>query len=39
MRFLRLENMENLTGMLQAFLEKDETVLMECMIDPMDLVA
>jgi acetolactate synthase-1/2/3 large subunit len=38
-RFLRLNNMENLSGMLRAFLEKDEPVLMECLIDPMDLVA
>lgn len=38
MKFLRLYNMDNVSGMIDAFLEKDESVLMECIIDPMDLV-
>lgn len=36
--FLRLENMENCDETIEAFLEKDETMLLECVIDPMDLV-
>lgn len=39
MKFIRLENMEKADEALDAFLEKDESVLMECMIDPMDLVS
>lgn len=38
MKFLRLPDMEDAERMLDAFLEKDEPVLMECLIDPMDLV-
>ena len=38
MKFLRLENMSNMEAFLDEFLEKDESVLMECIIDPMDLV-
>lgn len=36
--FLRLETMEEAEAMIDKFLEKDASVLMECLIDPMDLV-
>ena len=36
--FLKLKNMENMEQTLDAFLQKDETMLLECLIDPMDLV-
>lgn len=36
--FLRLETMEGAEAMIDKFLEKDASVLMECLIDPMDLV-
>ena len=39
MKFIRLENMEKADEALDVFLEKDESVLMECVIDPMDLVS
>lgn len=39
MKYIRLENMEKADEALDAFLEKDESVLMECIIDPMDLVS
>lgn len=38
MCFQRLENMEHASEAIDAFLEKDASVLMECIIDPMDLV-
>lgn len=38
MRFMRLGTMEGAQGTIDAFLEKDEAVLLECLIDPMDLV-
>jgi acetolactate synthase-1/2/3 large subunit len=38
MPFLRLENMEKCDEAIDAFLEGDRSVLMECLIDPMDLV-
>ncbi len=38
MKFIRLKNMDEADGAIDAFLEKDESVLMECLIDPMDLV-
>lgn len=38
MKFLRLENMDQADQILDEFLEKDEAVLLECIIDPMDLV-
>lgn len=38
MRFLRLENMNQADEILDEFLKKDESVLLECRIDPMDLV-
>lgn len=37
-KFLRLETMERAEEVIEQFLEKDESVLMECVIDPMDLV-
>ncbi|NBJ94263.1 biosynthetic-type acetolactate synthase large subunit [Parablautia muri] len=38
MKFLRLENMEKAGEMIDEFLKQDESVLLECIIDPMDLV-
>lgn len=38
MKFLRLENMNGVDEILDEFLKKDESVLLECLIDPMDLV-
>ena len=38
MKFLRLENMTEAESILDEFLAKDESVLLECLIDPMDLV-
>lgn len=37
-KFLRLETMERAEEMIDQLLEKDESVLMECVINPMDLV-
>lgn len=39
MKFIRLYNMEKADEALDAFLANDESVLMECVIDPMDLVS
>lgn len=36
--FLRLANMEHVDKTLDLFLEKNESMLLECLIDPMDLV-
>ena len=36
--FLRLENMEKCDDVIDAFLRDDVSMLMECLIDPMDLV-
>ena len=36
--FLRLENMDKAQETIDAFLKKDESMLLECLIDPMDLV-
>ncbi len=36
--FLRLENMERCDETIEAFLKDDATMLLECRIDPMDLV-
>lgn len=36
--FLRLANMEHMDKTLDLFLEKNESMLLECLIDPMDLV-
>lgn len=38
MKFLRLYNMDQASETINAFLEADESVLLECLIDPMDLV-
>ena len=38
LRFMRQTNMEGMEETIRAFLEKDESVLLECLIDPMDLV-
>lgn len=38
LRFMRLENMTGADEAIRSFLEKDESVLLECLIDPMDLV-
>lgn len=38
MPFLRLSNMQKAEETLDAFLAKDESMLLECLIDPMDLV-
>lgn len=38
MRFLRLSNMEKAGETIDAFLAEDKAVLLECLIDPMDLV-
>ena len=38
LRFMRLSNMEGAQETIRSFLEKDESVLLECLIDPMDLV-
>lgn len=36
--FLRLENMDKCDETIDAFLKEDESILLECLIDPMDLV-
>ena len=36
--FLRLENMEKCDEIIEAFLKDDVSMLLECIIDPMDLV-
>lgn len=36
--FFRLENADKMEEVLDAFLKEDESVLLECLIDPMDLV-
>ena len=38
MKFMRLCTMEGAQETIDEFLEKDESVLLECIIDPMDLV-
>lgn len=38
MKFMRLLNMENVENVITEFLSGDESVLLECVIDPMDLV-
>ncbi|MCH5274300.1 MAG: biosynthetic-type acetolactate synthase large subunit [Lachnospiraceae bacterium] len=38
MPFLRLKDGQNMEEILDEFLKKDESVLLECLIDPMDLV-
>ncbi|NDO50153.1 biosynthetic-type acetolactate synthase large subunit [Lachnospiraceae bacterium MD335] len=36
--FIRVENMSDAEEKINAFLKEDNTMLMECLIDPMDLV-
>lgn len=36
--FIRVENMSDAKAKIDAFLKEDNTMLMECLIDPMDLV-
>ena len=36
--FIRVKDMTDVESKIDAFLEKDESMLMECLIDPMDLV-
>ncbi len=38
MKFMRLSAMDGAKETLREFLDKDESVLLECIIDPMDLV-
>lgn len=38
MDFLRLETMEKADETIEAFLKEDKSMLLECIIDPMDLV-
>ncbi len=38
MDFLRLETMEKAEETIAAFLKEDRSVLLECIIDPADLV-
>ncbi len=38
LKFMRQETMEGAQETIKAFLENDESVLLECLIDPMDLV-
>ncbi len=38
MDFVRLTNMENVDAVLEQFLKEDKSMLMECLIDPMDVV-
>ena len=38
MPFLRLKDGQNMEEILDEFLKRDESVLLECLIDPMDLV-
>ena len=37
-KFLRLENMDKCDEVIDAFLKEDESMILECLIDPMDLV-
>jgi acetolactate synthase-1/2/3 large subunit len=37
--FVRLENMDNCDEVIDAFLAEDTSMILECIIDPMDLVA
>ncbi len=38
MKFMRLHTMEGAQDAIEAFLAQDESVLLECIIDPTDLV-
>ena len=37
-RFIRLQNMDNVDKTIDEFLKDNDSVIMECIIDPMDLV-
>ena len=37
--FLRLENMSECDRVIDEFLAEDSSMILECIIDPMDLVA
>ena len=37
-KYIKLENMKNAQKAIKTFLEKDEAYIMECLIDPMDVV-
>ncbi len=36
--YLRLETMENAESIINSFLNCENSVLLECLVDPMDLV-
>ena len=38
MDFARLENMDHAQETVDAFLKEDKSMLLECLINPMDLV-
>lgn len=38
MKFLHLQNMQNVDEVIEEFLAENESVLLECLIDPMDVV-
>ena len=38
MKFLRLKDMKDAEKVIKEFLKKDESALLECLIDPMDTV-
>ena len=38
MKFMSLHTMERAGEVIKEFLSQDESVLLECLIDPMDLV-
>lgn len=38
MKFMRQKDMSGIQDTIREFLEKDESILLECLIDPMDLV-
>ena len=38
MKFMRLHTMDGIEDAIQEFLRNDESVLLECIIDPLDLV-
>ena len=38
MKYMQVQNMEDIDAVIDEFLAGDERVLMECLIDPMDLV-
>ena len=37
-KYLKLENMDNCDSVIDEFLKNDESAILECLIDPMDLV-